>query len=123
MDRTKGIENDDLKVLALSCRMIIEVTGLEKDYVTSKEIEKEIGISGREFRRFVEDVLHLYNKGLMPKLIIGNSKGYIYTDDKELIQKAINARKHQFKSMAYNWYYVQKKINRDNNLTIDDFLK
>lgn len=123
MNRFIKINNEDLKETAEAYKIVIDICELENRYVKSDEIKKELGISPRTFRRMVEDVLHLYTRGLLPKMIVGTAHGYIYTNDIDLIQNEINHRVAQFKSIAYNWYKVQKKISNNGNLTLEDFLK
>lgn len=123
MNRFIKLNNDDLKETAEAYKIVIDICELENRYVKSDEIKKELGISPRTFRRTVEDVLHLYTRGLLPKMIVGTAHGYIYTNDVDLIQNEINHRVAQFKSIAYNWYKVQKKISHNDNLTLEDFLK
>lgn len=123
MNRFIKLNNEDLKHTAEAYEEFIELCELDKRFVKSDEIRRTIGIRPRAFRRMVEDVLHLYTRGLLPKMIVGTAHGYIYTNDVDLIQNEINHRVAQFKSIAYNWYKVQKKISNNDNLTLEDFLK
>ena len=123
MNRFIKLNNEDLKETAEAYKIVIDICKLENRYVKSDEIKRELRISPRTFRRMVEDVLHLYTRGLLPKMIVGTAHGYIYTNDVDLIQNEINHRVAQFKSIAYNWYKVQKKISNNDNLTLEDFLK
>ena len=123
MNRFIKLNNEDLKHTAEAYEEFIELCELDKRFVKSDEIRRTIGIRPRTFRRMVEDVLHLYTRGLLPKMIVGTAHGYTYTNDVDLIQNEINHRVAQFKSIAYNWYKVQKKISNNNNLTLEDFLK
>ena len=123
MNRLIKYDDNDIKHLAEGYEVVIDICELENRYVKSDEIRRTIGIRPRTFRRMVEDVLHLYTRGLLPKMIVGTAHGYIYTNDIDLIQNEINHRVAQFKSIAYNWYKVQKKISHNDNLTLEDFLK
>lgn len=122
MNKIKNINDEELKELAKTYKYFIGKLGLEERYVTGTEMAKILGCSTRAVRKLIEEMLHLYTRGLLPKLVIGTTKGYIYTDDKEIIEPIIKARINNFKSIAYNWYYVQKRISNNDNLKISDFL-
>lgn len=122
MNKIKNINDEELQNLAEMHKHFIKKLGLEERYVTGAEIADILGFSTRTVRKWIEEMLHLYIRGLLPKLVIGTTKGYIYTDDKEIIEPIIKARIKNFKSIAYNWYYVQKRISNNENLKISDFL-
>ena len=117
MNRFIKLNNEDLKHTAEAYEEFIELCELDVRFVKSDEIRRTIGIRPRAFRRMVD------TRGLLPKMIVGTAHGYIYTNDVDLIQNEINHRVAQFKSIAYNWYQVQKKISHNDNLTLEDFLK
>ena len=91
-------------------------------YKKTPEICSLLNITGREWRTYVEDIMNLYRYGFISKLVVGTQKGYIYTDDPELILSMCKARERQFKSMAYNCYRLRKEVLPLNNYSFKDFL-
>ena len=122
MNKYKNIDNDSLDTLAMMHKGLIKALGLEERFIKGKELAMLMGCNQRKVRGFIEDTLHLYLRGLLPKMIVGTRNGYIYTDDVNIIQPIIKNRVSNFKSIAYNWYHVQKKISNNNNLKLDEFL-
>lgn len=100
----------------------IELSGIKDKPLYSDEIAKYVGKCGRNVRHMVEDIMHLYMMGYLDKMIIGTKKGYIYTDDRDLILKVLKSREKQWKSMCYNCYHLMKKIYNQDNVTIDEYI-
>lgn len=91
-------------------------------YKKTPEICEVLEVSGREWRACVEDIMNLYRYGLISKMVVGTPKGYIYTNDPELILSMCKAKEKQFKSMAYNCYRLRKEVLPLNNYSFNDFL-
>ena len=91
-------------------------------YKKTPEICNVLDVTGREWRTYVEDIMNLYRYGLLNKLVVGTPKGYIFTDDPDLILSMCKAKEKQFKSMAYNCYRLRKEVLPLNNYSFKDFL-
>lgn len=102
--------------------IINELGGLD-DYMKAKEITKILGINDRRWRTIVENIMHLYMHNYISQMVVGTNKGYILTDDKELIKKFLDAKENQFKALAYNCYNLRKSVSHKDNYTMYDFLK
>ena len=76
-------------------------------YKKTPEIYNVLDVTGREWRAYVE---------------VGTPKGYIYTDDPDLILSMCKAKEKQFKSMAYNCYRLRKEVLPLNNYSFKEFL-
>lgn len=122
MDRVKLMEKEEREEMIDFYKELVELVGLDT-YKTTKEIKNITGMNGRLWRTHVENIMHLYMYDLLDKMVVGNRHGYIYTDDKELIDRFLKAKEHQFKSLAYNCYNLRKSLNRKDNLTFDEYLK
>ena len=122
MNRIIKIEEEERKELAAYYEELIERIDLE-DFKKTREITKYLNIGGREWRKHVENIMHLYMDDYMDKMVVGTNKGYIYTNDPELINRFLKAKEHQFKALAYNCYNLRKSLLHKNNYTIDEFLK
>lgn len=124
MNRIEKIEDE--KVIGEMIKgyqsIINELGGLD-DFMKSKEITKKLGINDRRWRTIVEDIMHLYMHNYITKMIVGTQKGYILTDDTEIIKRFLKAKEHQFKALAYNCYNLKKSLLHKNNYTINDFLE
>ena len=122
MNRIIKIEEGQRKELAAYYKGLVEQIGLN-EYKKSWQISNRLNIGGREWRRHVENIMHLYMDDYMDKMVVGTNKGYIYTNDPELINHFLKVKEHQFKALAYNCYNLRKSLLHKNNYTIDDFLK
>ncbi len=123
MNRVIILEDEQArKDLAEQHLVLINMLDLENQYVRGDDISSLLNITRRQWNRIVEDVLHLYVAGVLDKLLIGTRKGFIYTNDEQLIDKFITARRNHFKSQAYNTYAVFKKFKNRNNATLEEFL-
>ena len=91
-------------------------------YKKTPEICEVLDVTGREWRACVEDIMNLYRYGFISKLVVGTPKGYIYTDDPDLILSMCKAKEKQFKSMAYNCYRLRKEVLPLNNYSFKEFL-
>ncbi len=121
MNRVAKLEDEARKELASYYMEMISTLGLE-EYKKSSEICAALNMNDREWRKIVEDISHLYMYNYVDKMIIGTTKGYLLTDDKELINKVLKAKEHQFKSLAYNCYNLKKAIKHKDNYTMEDYL-
>lgn len=124
MNRIAKIEDEKVieEMIGDYQTIINELGGLD-EFMKSKDITKKLGINDRAWRTIVEDVMHLYMHNYTSQMIVGTNKGYILTDDTELIKKFIRAKEHQFKALAYNCYNLKKSLLHKNNYTINDFLE
>lgn len=122
MNRIIKIEEGQRKELAAYYEELINRIGLD-NYKKTREITKHLSFGAREWRKHTENILHLYIDGYMDKLVVGTRKGYIYTDNEELIKDFIDRKEHQFKAMAYNCYHLKKALLHKDNYTINDFMK
>ncbi|EOZ2853503.1 hypothetical protein ACQQ4G_003113 [Listeria monocytogenes] len=91
-------------------------------YKKTPEICEALGMCERVWRKHVENIMNLYRYGLLDKLVIGTPKGYIYTNDPDLILAMCRAKEKQFKSMAYNCYRLRKELLPLNNYSFNEFL-
>ena len=124
MNRIEKIEDE--KVIAEMIgdyQSIIDKLGGLDDFMKAKDITKQLGINDRKWRTIVENIMHLYQHNYTSQMIVGTNRGYILTDDQELIKRFLRAKEHQFKSLAYNCYNLRKSLMHKNNYSIDDFLK
>ena len=124
MNRVAKIEDEKVieEMIGEYQTIISELGGLD-DFMKAREITKILGVSDRSWRKMVEDVMHLYMHNYTSQMIIGTNRGYILTDDTELIKRFIRAKEHQFKALAYNCYNLKKSLLHKNNYTINDFLE
>lgn len=123
MNRVIILENEQArKDLAEQYMVLITLLDLENSYIKGNDISSLLNVSRREWNKMVEDVLHLYVAGVMDKLLIGTRNGFIFTNDDQLIDRFITARRNHFKSQAYNTYAVFKKFKNRNNATLEEFL-
>ena len=124
MNRVAKIEDEKVieEMIGEYQTIISELGGLD-DFMKAREITKILGVSDRSWRKIVEDVMHLYMHNYTSQMIIGTNRGYILTDDTELIKRFIRAKEHQFKALAYNCYNLKKSLLHKNNYTINDFLE
>lgn len=122
MNRINKFEEEQKKDLANSYYFLIKLAELEERYVESKTLEILWGCSGRKVRTIVEDVLHLYLGGYLSKLIIGTHYGYIYTNNPEIIEPFLRKKEQHWKSECINCYYLQKRFNNKNNMTMKDYV-
>lgn len=122
MNRIVKIDEEQRKELVAYYEELIERINLE-DFKKTREITKHLSFGAREWRKHVENIMHLYMDDYMDKMVVGTNKGYIYTNDHELINRFLKAKEHQFKALAYNCYNLRKSLLHKNNYTIDDYLK
>lgn len=122
MNRIKVMKKEEIEEMIEFYKELVEKIGLDT-YKTTKQITNITGMNGRVWRTQVENIMHLYMYDLLDKMVVGNRHGYIYTDDKELINRFLKAKEHQFKSLAYNCYNLKKSLDRKENLTFDEYLK
>ena len=121
MNRIEAMNTEQRKEAADFYKSLINQVDLSS-YKKTPEIIEVLQISDREWRKIVEDVMNLYRYGLLSKLVVGTSKGYIYTNDPDLILAMCKAKEKQFKSMAYNCYRLRKELFPLNNYSFNDFL-
>lgn len=121
MNRIESMSIEQRKEAAEFYKNLIDKIDLSS-YKKSPEICEVLNISDREWRKHVENIMNLYRYGLLDKLVVGTSKGYIYTNDSDLILAMCKAKEHQFKSMAYNCYRLKKELLPTNNYSFNDFL-
>ena len=121
MNRIEAMNTEQRKEAADFYKSLINQVDLSS-YKKTPEIIEVLQISDREWRKIVEDVMNLYRYGLLSKLVVGTSKGYIYTNDPDLILAMCKAKEKQFKSMAYNCYRLRKELLPLNNYSFNDFL-
>lgn len=122
MNRIISKTEEQKKELASTYNMVIEQLGLN-EYKKSKEISKELKITDRTWRKHTENIMNLYRLGYMDKVVIGTIKGYIATNDKNIIDNFLKAKNNQFKSMASNYYKLKKALIEKENYSIDDFVE
>ncbi len=123
MNRVAKLEDEQRKELASYYMELIEPLGLDKGYKKSFEICAVLNMCSRDWRTIVENIMHLYMYNYVDKMVLGTPKGYLLTDDKELINKVLKAKEHQFKALAYNCYNLRKSIQHSDNYTIEEFLQ
>lgn len=121
MNRIESLDNDQRIEKANFYKDLISKIDLSS-YKKTPEICMTLDISGREWRSYVEDIMNLYRYGLIAKLVVGTPKGYIYTNDPELILSMCKAKEKQFKSMAYNCYRLRKEVLPLHNYSFNDFI-
>ena len=121
MNRIEALSNVERHEKAQFYKDLIKQIDLST-YKKTPEICEVLNVTGREWRACVEDIMNLYRYGLFNKLVIGTPKGYIYTDDPNLILSMCKAKEKQFKSMAYNCYRLRKEVLPLNNYSFKDFL-
>lgn len=121
MNRIEALSNVEKHEKAQFYKDLIKQIDLST-YKKTPEICDVLGVTGREWRAYVEDIMNLYRYGLLNKLVVGTPKGYIFTDDPELILAMCKAKEKQFKSMAYNCYRLRKEVLPLNNYSFKDFL-
>ena len=122
MNRIKNLNEAARKQLAEDYIDLANYVGLD-DYKKMKVISHQIYIDDRKWRKIVEDLMHLYMYGYVDKMIVSSPKGYILTNDPELIDKFLKAKEHQFKALAYNCYHLRKALLHKDNYTINDFIE
>ena len=124
MNRIMELEKEqDIKDLANNYLYLINVAEMDERYVESKYLELLWGKCGRKVRCIVEDILHLYLAGYLPKLIVGTRYGYIYTNNPEIIGPFLEKKERHWKSECINCYYLQKRFRNKNNMTLKDYLE
>ena len=121
MNRIEALSNVERHEKAQFYKDLIKQIDLST-YKKTPEICNVLDVTGREWRAYVEDIMNLYRYGLINKLVVGTPKGYIFTDDPELILAMCKAKEKQFKSMAYNCYRLRKEVLPLNNYSFKDFL-
>ena len=122
MNRIIKVEEDKRLEMAKYYLTLIKPLNLDT-YKKSKEITTQLNISGREWRKIVENIMHLYMYNYLDQMVIGTNQGYLLTNDRELIDKFLKAKEHQFKALAYNCYNLRKSLLNKGNYTLEDFLK
>lgn len=122
MNRIKNLNEEERKAKAEDYIDLINCIGLD-EHKTIGRITSKINVNDRQWRKIVEDVMHLYMYGYVDKMIVSSPKGYILTNDPELINKFLKAKEHQFKALAYNCYNLRKALLHKDNYTINDFIK
>lgn len=121
MNRVAKMSEEQRGNLITFYKEVLPQLGLDT-HKKSKHITSFLNISGREWRKHVENIMHLYMYDYLDEMVIGTNKGYLLTGDKELIDRFLKAKEHQFKSLAYNCYNLKKSVLRKDNYTIDDFI-
>lgn len=121
MNRIEALDGAERQEKAEFYKDLIKQIDLST-YKTTPEICNVLNITGRQWRACVEDIMNLYRYGVINKLVVGTPKGYIFTDDPELILSMCKAKEKQFKSMAYNCYRLRKEVLPLNNYSFKDFL-
>lgn len=121
MNRIEVMTNEQKQNMADFYKDLISQIDLNS-YKKTPAICDVLKISDREWRKHVENIMNLYRYGFLDKLIVGTSKGYIYTNDSNLILAMCKAKEKQFKSMAYNCYRLKKEILPIDNYSFNDFL-
>lgn len=121
MNRIAKMEEKERNNLVVYYQELLERLDLD-DYKTSKEITRLINMNGREWRKHVENIMHLYMYDYLDKMVVGTQKGYLLTNDKDLINKFLKVKEHQFKSLAYNCYNLKKAVLHKDNYTLEEFL-
>ncbi len=121
MNRIEALSNVERHEKAQFYKDLIKQIDLST-YKKTPEICEVLNVTGREWRACVEDIMNLYRYGLISKLVVGTPKGYIFTDDPQLILSMCKAKEKQFKSMAYNCYRLRKEVLPLNNYSFKDFL-
>ena len=121
MNRIEALSNVERHEKAQFYKDLIKQIDLST-YKKTPEICNVLDVTGREWRAYVEDIMNLYRYGLINKLVVGTPKGYIYTDDPDLILSMCKAKEKQFKSMAYNCYRLRKEVLPLNNYSFKEFL-
>ena len=122
MNRINKFEEEQKKDLANKYLYFINIAEMDERYVESKTLELLWGECGRNVRYIVEDVLHLYLAGYLPKLIVGTRYGYIYTNNPTIIEPFLEKKEQHWKSECINCYYLQKRFRNKNNMTMKDYL-
>ena len=110
------------KALAEHYKELIDFAYLEDYYVKNKTLQILWGCEDRKIRIIVEDVLHLYLAGYLPKLIIGTNNGYIYTNDPEIVAPYLERKENHWKAECVNCYYLKKRFENKDNMTIKDYV-
>jgi hypothetical protein len=123
MNRINKYVEENKKKLANDYLNLIGLSYMEERYVKSKVLQELWGCNDRQVRYVVEDVLHLYLAGYLPKLIIGTHFGYIYTNNPEIVEPYLHKKEQHWKSECVNCYYLQKRFNNKNNMTIKDYVE
>ena len=121
MNRIEALDSAQRLEKAAFYKDLIEQIDLST-YKKTPEICNVLDVTGREWRTYVEDIMNLYRYGLINKLVVGTPKGYIYTNDPDLILTMCKAKEKQFKSMAYNCYRLRKEVLPLNNYSFKDFM-
>ena len=123
MNRINNFVEEQKKELANQYKGLIDVAHLEEAYVEAKTLQLVWGVgSTRKVRYIVEDVLHLYLAGYLPKLIIGTHYGYIYSNDAEIVEPYLKKKEQHWKSECVNCYYLQKRFRNKDNMTMKDYV-
>ena len=121
MNRVAKMNEEQRQDIIAFYKEILERVDLST-YKKSSEITSFLNIGSREWRKHVENIMHLYMYNYLDKMVIGTPKGYLLTGDTELINRFLKAKEHQFKSLAYNCYNLKKTVLHKDNYTIDDFI-
>lgn len=122
MNRVIKMDEEERLYKATYYNNLVEMIGLD-NYKTTKVIKRLLHISDREWRKHVENIMHLYMYKYLDKMVVGTNKGYIYTNDPELIDRFLELKEKQFKSMAYNCYNLKKAQLHKDNYSIEDYIK
>lgn len=121
MNRVAKMTEDQRENLIAFYKEVLPQLDLDTHKKT-KHIISFLNISGREWRKHVENIMHLYMYNYLDKMVIGTNKGYLLTDDTDLIDRFLKAKEHQFKALAYNCYNLKKAVLHKDNYTIDDYI-
>ena len=123
MNRINNVVEEHKKELAKTYKELIELAYMEDYFVKSDTLQLIWGCNSRKIRYIVEDVLHLYLGGYLPKLILGTHWGYIYTNDAKLIEPYLKKKENHWKAECINCYYLQKRFNNKDNTTLKDYIE
>lgn len=123
MNRINNVVEEHKKELAKTYKELIDLAYMEDYFVKSDTLQLIWGCNGRKIRYIVEDVLHLYLSGYLPKLILGTHWGYIYTNDAKLIEPYLKKKENHWKAECINCYYLQKRFNNKDNTTLKDYIE
>lgn len=123
MNRINKLEEENAKKdLAENYKRLIRIAVMEDYYVKNETLQILWGCNERKVRYIVEDVLHLYLGGYLPKLIIGTHYGYIYTNDADIVEPYLKKKEQHWKAECINCYYLQKRFNNKDNTTLQDYI-
>lgn len=123
MNRINKFEQEEQKrELANQYKDLIRIAQMEDYFVKSEILQLLWGCNDRKVRYIVEDVLHLYLAGYMPKLIVGTHYGYIYTSDAKIIEPYLKKKEQHWKAECVNCYYLKKRFENKDNTTLQDYI-